>query len=124
MSLPSRQRIKRPAEFRRVLARGKRSSSELTSVVAKSNDLTYVRVGLSVSKRVGNAVKRNRVKRRIRNAFANLSVVGGWDFVATAKPHSSAASYAELERAIHRSVEQIGIDVATPKAAPDSKVVM
>lgn len=124
MSLPSRQRIRRPAEFRRVFARGKRSSSELTNVVAMSNDLTYVRVGLSVSKRVGNAVKRNLVKRRIRNTFVNLNVAGGWDFVVTAKPHSSAANYAELERAIHRSIERIGIDVVTPEAAPDSQVVM
>ena len=124
MSLPSRQRIRRPADFRRVFARGKRSSSELTNVVAISNDLTYVRVGLSVSKRVGNAVQRNLVKRRIRNTFANLSVAGGWDFVVTAKPHSSAANYAEFERAIHRSIEQIGIDVATPEATPDSQVVM
>ena len=124
MSLPSRQRIRRPADFRRVFARGKRSSSELTNVVAISNGLTYVRVGLSVSKRVGNAVRRNLVKRRIRNTFANLNVAGGWDFVVTAKLHSSAANYAELERAIHRSIEQIGIDVATPEAAPDSQMVM
>jgi ribonuclease P protein component len=92
--------------------------------VARSNDLTYVRVGLSVSKRVGNAVKRNLVKRRIRNAFANLNVAGGWDFVVTAKPNSSTASYAELKSAIHNSIERIGIDIAARDAQTDSGVVM
>ncbi len=80
-----------------------------------------------MSKRVGKAVTRNLVKRRIRSAFANLNVVGGWDFVITAKPQSSTASYSELESAIHLSVERVGIEFATPDGssdlrAPDSQV--
>lgn len=113
VSLPTKQRIRKPAEFRRVFARGKRSSNSLTNVVAVANELSYLRVGLSVSRRVGSAVTRNLVKRRIRNAFANMNITGGWDVVVTAKPHSSEVSYEDLDQAIQNSVEQLGIELAS-----------
>ena len=113
VSLPTKQRIRKPAEFRRVFARGKRTSNPLTNVVAVANELSYLRVGLSVSKRVGTAVTRNLVKRRIRNAFANMSITGGWDVVVTAKPNSSEASYEDLGQAIRKSVEQLGIELVS-----------
>jgi ribonuclease P protein component len=113
VSLPTKQRIRKPAEFRRVFARGKRTSNSLTNVAAVANDLSYLRVGLSVSKRVGKAVTRNLVKRRIRNAFANMNVIGGWDIVVTAKPNSSEASYGDLGEAIQKSVERLGIELAS-----------
>ena len=113
MSLPTKQRIRKPAEFRRVFARGNRTSNSLTNVAVVANELSYLRVGLSVSKRVGTAVTRNLVKRRIRNAFANMSINGGWDVVVTAKPNSSEASYEDLGQAIRKSVEKLGIELVS-----------
>jgi ribonuclease P protein component len=78
------------------------------------NDLPYVRVGLAVSKRVGNAVVRNLVKRRIRNAFASMDISGGWDVVVTAKPDSSEVSYAKLDQSIKKSIERAGVVFADP----------
>ena len=78
------------------------------------NDLPYVRVGLAVSKRVGNAVARNLVKRRIRNAFASMDISGGWDVVVTAKPDSSEVSYAKLDQSIKKSIERAGVVFADP----------
>lgn len=116
MSLPTRQRIKKPAEFRRVFSRGRRASNLLTNVVAAPNDLSYVRVGLSVSKRVGSAVTRNLVKRRIRNAFADMHVSEGWDVVVTAKPQSSLVAYSELDEAIQKSIARLGIEISPNSA--------
>ncbi|HIF71219.1 MAG TPA: ribonuclease P protein component [Dehalococcoidia bacterium] len=110
MSLPTKQRIRKPAEFRRVFAHGRRASNPLTNVVAAPNDLSYVRVGLSVSKRVGSAVTRNLVKRRIRNAFASMNITEGWDVVVTAKPQSSLVAYSELDEAIQKSIIRLGIE--------------
>jgi ribonuclease P protein component len=78
------------------------------------NDLPYVRVGLAVSKRVGNAVVRNLVKRRIRNAFASMDISGGWDVVVTAKPDSSEVSYAKLDESIQKSIKRAGVVFASP----------
>ncbi|MBP38267.1 MAG: ribonuclease P protein component [Dehalococcoidia bacterium] len=111
MSLPTKQRIRHPAEFRRVFACGRRVSSEFVNVVVLTNDLPYPRVGLSVSKRVGGAVVRNLVKRRIRNSFAEMNLNSGWDIVVTARPQASEVSFTELDRAIKKSIERAGVNL-------------
>ena len=111
MSLPTKQRIRRPAEFRSVLARGNRVSTTHMNVVATSNNLCCSRIGLSISKRVGSAVRRNLIKRRIHSAFANICANGSWDFVVIVKPPSSAVSYAELYATVHSSVTRLGIEI-------------
>ena len=111
LSLPTNQRIRRPAEFRAVFARGRRSSNEFTNVVAKPNDLPYLRVGLAVSKRVGNAITRNLVKRRIRSTFTNMNVSKGWDVVVTAKPGSSDVPFTDLDLAIKKTMERVGVRI-------------
>lgn len=88
--------------------------------MAVENDLSYLRVGLSVSKRVGKAVTRNLVKRRIRSTFASMPITGGWDVVVTAKPHSSEASYEDLGEAIQKSVERLGIGITASPESPES----
>ena len=74
------------------------------------NDLSYSRVGLSVSKRVGNAVTRNLVKRRIRSVFVNVETTQGWDVVVTAKPESADATFRDLDRAIGKSFSRVGVE--------------
>ena len=113
MSLPATNRIRRPAEFRRVLARGNRVSNTLMNVVATSNNRSRSRIGLSVSKRVGSAVTRNLIKRRIQTVFANICKGGGWDLVVIAKPPSSSVSYGELYAGIHSLVTRLGIEHAS-----------
>jgi ribonuclease P protein component len=87
------------------------------------NDLPHIRVGLAVSKRVGNAVARNLVKRRIRNAFASMDISGGWDVVVTAKPESSEVSYAKLDQSIKKSIQRAGVEFVSPdNREPNSQV--
>ena len=80
MSLPATHRMRRPAEFRSVLARGNRVSNTYMNVVATSNNRSRSRIGLSVSKRVGSAVTRNLIKRRIQLPLPTFvrGVVGIW----------------------------------------------
>ena len=110
VSLPATQRIRRPAEFRSVLARGNRVSNTHMNVVATSNNRSRSRIGLSVSKRVGSAVTRNLIKRRIQTAFANICNGGGWDLVVIAKPPSSSVSYGELYAGIESLITRLGIE--------------
>lgn len=66
---------------------------------------------MAVSKRVGNAVARNLVKRRIRSTFTKMNVFKGWDVVVIAKPGSSDVPFTELDRAIKKTIERVGVRV-------------
>ncbi|RME44175.1 MAG: ribonuclease P protein component [Deltaproteobacteria bacterium] len=68
-SFPKRMRLRRRAEFTRLSRRGKRKSSPHFLLLFARNDLGYNRLGITVSRRIGNAVRRNRLKRRIREFF-------------------------------------------------------
>lgn len=57
-------------------------------------------MGFVVPKRVGTAVARNRLKRRLRAAIAALPLAPGWDMVISARPAAANASYAELAAAL------------------------
>lgn len=79
------------------------------NIVALKNELPVSRFGLSVGKRVGHAVTRNLIKRRMRHALAGLDIDRGWDVVVTAKPQVTGASFAILENAMRKSLERLGI---------------
>lgn len=67
------------------------------------------RVGFVVSKAVGNAVVRNRTKRRLRASMAgHLDRVGaGWDLVVRANPAAADATWVELDDALGRQLEKV-----------------
>jgi ribonuclease P protein component len=86
---PRRLRLTRPAQFNLVYGEGRRTRQGPLVVHARPNDCGHPRLGLSVSKKVGNAVDRNRVKRRLRDAFRHLQdqLPGSYDLVITVQPH-------------------------------------
>src|SRR5207253_2502982 len=61
-----RSRLLRSADFDRTLRAGRRAASEYLALFVSDNELGRPRVGLAVSKKLGNAVVRNRIKRRLR----------------------------------------------------------
>lgn len=85
----SRGRVSRSADFERVYRQGRSHSNRLLVLhVFPRGDAAPARLGLSVSRKVGGAVERNRVKRLLREAFrldeAELSP--GQDLVVVARP--------------------------------------
>ena len=98
ITFPQSLRLKTPAEFQAVYDR-KRSVSDLLLVIyAKENELPHARVGLSVSKKVGNAVARNRCKRLFREAFrlSQHDLPAGIDFILIPRNVDREPTVAEL----------------------------
>jgi ribonuclease P protein component len=69
LTFPKRMRVLRPSEFDRVMRSRVSAVDGLMRVYGATNELGHPRLGLTVSRRMGNAVERNRWKRALREAF-------------------------------------------------------
>ncbi|MCA1554265.1 MAG: ribonuclease P protein component, partial [Chloroflexi bacterium] len=90
------QRLKDNEAFQRVYRVGQSWSTPLLILRASPNDLPHSRIGYSTSKRLGKAVVRNRVKRRLREATRAraATLAQGWDLVLIARQPSRDATLA------------------------------
>jgi ribonuclease P protein component len=100
------ERLTRGADYERVYARRCTVRDELLQICACPNGLAYSRVGLSVSRRWGAAVVRNRLRRLFREAFrlSKAELPAGLDLVLI--PRRSAVELAELRPALVRLARQ------------------
>jgi ribonuclease P protein component len=105
-------RLRRPADFERVYAERRSASDGRMTVCCRPNGLSYSRLGLSVSSRIGNAVVRNRWKRLLREAFRlrRADLPESVDFIAIprggVKPELAWVSES-LVRLAHRAVARL-----------------
>ncbi len=95
-------------EFERVYRKGSVYRGRLFSVHALPNTIGEPRLGLSVSKKVGTAVKRNKVRRRLKEVFrfSAKRLPYNLDFVISARPAAAEASFEELNEEFSRSVQR------------------
>ena len=100
-----RCRLQKNSAFQYVYHRGKSvSCHDLVLICAKGRG---VKVGFSVSKKVGNAVTRNLVKRRLRECFRPyLGDVKSGLYVIVARPSAAEATFQSLQRDVRRLLEK------------------
>lgn len=106
----SKFRLQKNRDFQRVYRRGRSSSTRLLTLVCVRAP-GEIRIGFSVSKKIGNAVARNRARRRLREAVrARLPKLrGGWHVVFIARTGINEADYREICAAVDRLLAQANL---------------
>ena len=108
-AFPRSHRLAHAREFAAVYnARCRKNQGPLV-VHGRPNGLGHSRLGLSVSKRVGSAVVRNRVKRLVREAFRRMGgdFPTGYDLVVAVRPHETPLTLAECQHLLHKAWRQV-----------------
>jgi ribonuclease P protein component len=103
--------LRSPRDFTALQASTTSKAHPLLILRYRRNDLEQTRYGLSTGRRLGGAVERNRVRRRLREALRTFGprTRPGWDVLVVARPASGAASYADLAGALERLLRTSGI---------------
>lgn len=109
-SLPHRERLTTPREYREVFDRGRRTVGQAFVCYVARSEGQGRKFGMAVSRQVGGAVIRNRVKRYIREAYRTSRARLREDvrMVIVAKPAAAALSYAECRDGVTRLLRQGG----------------
>ena len=97
--------------FRRAYNRGKTAADSRLALYVRRNGRKTSRLGLTVSTKLGCAVVRNRVRRRLREIYRlnEDMLTGGVDVVVVARVRSAHAPYAEVERDLLRLLDKLGV---------------
>jgi ribonuclease P protein component len=103
-AFPKSARLLRRREFRRVYDEGARRSASLCTVFWRANGLPQSRLGITAPARLGNAVLRNRLKRRVREVFRRhfATLPGGWDILVNPREPVAKVPFRALERELLR----------------------
>jgi ribonuclease P protein component len=103
--------IARSRDFRRVFATGTRARRDGLTVwsAAAPDRQAPSRLGLAVRRGSGNAVTRNRIKRRLRAAFAEAAPAPGFDVVARADTELTGKNYQQVRDALRAALTATGV---------------
>ena len=97
--------------FRRLYAKGKTAVFPTMAVYARPNGSKSSRLGFTVGTKVGKAVRRNKVRRRLREAYRihEEQMLPGWDLVVVARVKSAHVPYRQLEKDLLRALDKLGV---------------
>lgn len=107
--LPRTARLRTPSDFRRVYGRGNRAHGKLLVVVGLARREPGHRLGVAVSKEHGRAVRRNKIKRILREAFRleRPELAGSFDLILIPRPREGRLLLEEVRTELRRLVEQL-----------------
>lgn len=103
------QRLRDRRDFAAVYRRGRPYRSELLILRAVSTGRPLSRFGFTTAKTLGNAVVRNRLKRRLRESVRSLDVPPGWDVVVNARRGAGLADFRRLRAQVEDLLIRAGL---------------
>ena len=108
--------LKKNHEFRRLYQKGTSAVAGGMVLYCRKNRLGRNRVGFTVSVKLGNAVKRNRARRRLREVYRLNSprLSQGWDLILVARGRTLTASWKELNDTFRRLARKLGLEGDKP----------
>ena len=109
--LDLRVTLKKNYEFRRLYAKGKSAVTPYFVIYCRKNSGRENRVGYTVSVKLGKAVTRNRIRRRLRETYRLNAdrLAHGFDLVIVARSRSAEADFYKLEQAFIRACRELGM---------------
>lgn len=99
-------RVKSEADFQKVFHKGKSTANrQFVVYVLEKPDQTHFRVGISVGKKMGNAVQRNKIKRKIREILTEMEQTGQLkndkDFIVIARKPAAEMTIQEVKKSLY-----------------------
>ena len=103
--------LTRPSDFAALQRDGTSLASAIVSVRARRTDLPVARFGIATSKRIGGAVVRNRIRRRIREILRAdaARLRPGWDVLIVARPQSALVDHGALAASVDGLLVRSGV---------------
>ncbi|HET6845530.1 MAG TPA: ribonuclease P protein component [Anaerolineales bacterium] len=104
-------RLTRSEDFERVRRSGRSFSHPMMVLVARPSELEHIRVGVVAGRAVGNAIARNRAKRRLREAVRAVqnTVQPGWDIILIARLPLLASASIQVMDALKTLLRRAGM---------------
>lgn len=104
--------IKENRDFRKTYNRGKSAVTPFLVMYCRRNGRDHNRLGVTVSTKLGCAVRRNRARRRLREAFrlAGPGLKQGYDIILVARARAVDGSYSRLTSALHQACTKLGLE--------------
>lgn len=101
--------LKKNSDFRRLYAKGKSAVNPYVVVYSRRNREQHNRLGYTVSTKLGHAVVRNRVRRRLREIYRLNSRLfkSGYDIIIVARMRCVGAEYRKLEAAVLEACKKL-----------------
>ena len=108
--LPKVRRLRKNREFQQVYRRGKSYREQDLVLIVKKGPAGY-RVGFTCGKKVGNAVVRNKVRRRMKENFRHMAyrLMGNVDLVFVARASAKDADYGRLGKTMEKLLSKAGV---------------
>jgi ribonuclease P protein component len=103
------EHLRKSSDFATAYREGRSFSSRLLVIRPRANGLPHNRYGFVTSRAVGNAVVRNRLRRRLREAARSLPLQNGWDIAVIARRSAADATYWQLRDALAALLERAGV---------------